>query len=73
MRKTPVHNFTLKQTLGHWLIEISPSSNYGYFENQKTGIGGGLWFEFGVLTDYDGVFELPTNVAQAIVNLGYKL
>lgn len=55
-------------------IKVDTESLYGYFEHNILGdnCGGGLWFETlegGVLAliDYDGVFELPSEVRKALV------
>ncbi len=47
--------------------------NYGYFEHNELGdeCGGGLWFEGDELVDYDGVFELPKEVREALIAEGY--
>ncbi len=67
------HTYTLKTQVKQWIIEISPSTHYGYFESENTGNGGGLWFdENKSLIDYDGVFELSKSVIQAIESLGYN-
>ena len=67
------YKFTKSITIGKWLIEIDPIAQYGYFENQITGGGGGLWFDaYGVLMDYDGVFELNASVIQGIETLDYN-
>jgi len=47
----------------------------GYFEHFRLGdmCGGGLWFKGKVLVDYDGVYSLPTEVANKLRELGYKV
>ena len=49
-------------------IKIDTATNYGYFEHNELGdeCGGGLWFQDGALTDYDGVYELPKQVETAL-------
>lgn len=68
-------NFDVTLLAGDWTIGVDNDLQYGYFENNKTGDGGGLWFsdESGeqVLIDYDGVFELPEPVASALKEYGY--
>ena len=51
-------------------VGINLLGSYGYFENNKYGeeVGGGLWFEDGALVDYDGIFELPLEVANELKN-----
>lgn len=66
------YNFNKKATVGNWLVEVDTEAKYGYFESQKTGNGGGLWFQTQEdtgeleLIDYDGVYSLPTDVAKAL-------
>ena len=50
-----------------------PDEYRGYFEHDVHGEGGGLWFTNGELTDYDGVYFLPKDVATAIRSLGYTV
>ena len=42
------------------------STDRGYFEHNRLGedLGGGLWFDGDNLTDYDGVYELPSEINQ---------
>lgn len=67
------YNFTLKAKVGQWEVLIDPKANYGYFEHDIHGEGGGLWFEGTELVDYDGVFALEADVANAIRSLGYTV
>jgi hypothetical protein len=66
-----MHDYTETLESGNWLIKISPTTEYGYFENQDTGGEGGLWFTGNELYDYDGMFELPKLVADALQGAGY--
>lgn len=66
-----VYTETLEQ--GCWEVKISPTTQYGYFENVKTGGGGGLWFDGPELVDYDGVFELPKDVVDMLAGAGYDV
>lgn len=61
-----------------WEVRISAEDKYGFFEHDKYGEGGGLWFESvdgspGTLSlvDYDGRAVLPKDVAAAIRQLGH--
>lgn len=65
-KKTETKKFT---------VEISTESQYGYFEHNVYGdeLGGGLWFENNELVDFDGVFTLPVQVADAIIELGFRV
>ena len=67
------NDYTLEDQTGNWETKISPKTQYGYFENQKTGTFGGLWFKGKTLTDYDGTYELPEQVKISIRHLGYKI
>ena len=68
-----IHTYTERLEKGDWMAAISPTTEYGYFENVKTGSGGGLWFEGRELIDYDGVFELPKDVVDMLAGAGYDL
>ena len=68
-----MHHYTETLESGNWLIEISPTTEYGYFENQKTGTSGGLWFEGNELVDYDGTADLPMDVWRALRGAGYVI
>lgn len=54
---------------------IRPDDNYGYFESNTNDeweyVEGGLWFEGKELVDFDGCSILPTEVGNAINELGY--
>ena len=64
------------QRVGKWVTYISKddSGHRGYFEHDDLGEGGGLWFsgfEGKELYDYDGVYDLPKEVDEAIKLLGF--
>jgi hypothetical protein len=74
------YNFDKKLTVGDWDVQVDSQANYGFFEHQKTGTGGGLWFEDETsvidetqvtLRDYDGVYELPRKVSAALIMMGF--
>ena len=69
MTHQPEHTFTQEAQAGNWKVYVSPSTNYGYFENQITGTQGGIWFKGIMVVEYDGVFELPKNVVKALRSL----
>ena len=61
-------------------IQVDTAAKYGYFENIQRGGEGGLWFADSEehpgkleLIDYDGYFELPTKVYQALIEMGFIL
>ena len=68
-----MHVYTEGLEKGNWMVEISPTTQYGYFEDVVTGCGGGLWFEGRELVDYDGVFELPKDVVDMLSGAGYDV
>lgn len=55
------------------IVQVSPSTSYGYWEYRDGTEGGGLWFEGSALADYDGAFELPRAVCDALVSAGFTL
>lgn len=61
------HKYCATVTHEGWTVRYSPSTNYGYFERDYNGHGGGLWFgdcgKLKELLDYDGTICLPKNVA----------
>ena len=60
-------NYKVTDT-ANYMVAINNQGDYGYFEHVRLGeeSGGGLWFNDGVLTDYDGVFSLPGEVADEL-------
>ena len=62
---------------GHFngLIEVNPIKQYGHYEmysnNGEYHAEGGLWFDDGVLSDYDGIFELPETIKTKLVEWGF--
>ena len=66
------YNFVKKITIGKWETVIDPKAQYGAFEHDDYGEGGGLWFEDNALVDYDGVYELPKAVIKGIEELGFN-
>ena len=55
-------------------IGIDASHRYGFFEDNELGEdnAGGLWFNENMkLIDYDGVFELPSEVIRKLTELNY--
>ena len=67
------YNFDQDLSAGRYAIEIDTSAHYGYFQDNKTGTEGGLWFDGLTLVDYDGVSELPKTVHAALINAGFNL
>jgi hypothetical protein len=69
------HDFTTNIDTENFEIRVSESTQYGYFEHNTLGdeCGGGLWFIGDELVDYDGVFQLPKEVVEALRNHGFLL
>ncbi len=64
------YNFNLKMGTQNFTVEVDTKAKYGCFEHDTFGdnCGGGLWFNKDlVLEDYDGVFELPSEVKNILV------
>ena len=66
------HKFTQETQVKNWKVFISPSTGYGYFENQVTERQGGIWFKGNMVVEYDGCFELPAGVVEALKSLNKK-
>ena len=68
------YNFDKTVTIGDYEINLSTDSAYGCFEDIKDGGEGGLWFERTAdglaLCDYDGYYELPKQVIEALKEFG---
>lgn len=69
------YNFDLQMTIGKWETKVSSADCHGSFEHDDLGEGGSLTFETLesgelLLVDYDGVFELPAKVVEALKKLG---
>jgi len=60
------YSFDIKLDNGTHTIEVDTTAQYGYFENNLNGSGGGLWFKDSALVDYDGVAVLPMKVIKAL-------
>jgi len=56
-------------------IVINKNEEEGYFEHEDFGeeLGGGLWFKNKELVDFDGTYSLPSDVAEGIIKLGFKV
>ena len=65
----------LRTNAGKFEVVLNPEENFGYFEHEDYGDewGGGLWFEGKNLIDYDGVYELPSEVIAGIRELGFTV
>jgi hypothetical protein len=64
------YNFNLKMGTQNFTVEVDTKAKYGCFEHDTLGdnCGGGLWFDKDLmLEDYDGVFELPSEVKNILV------
>ncbi len=54
-------------------VFIDTVAQYGYWERRDGSEGGGLWFEDKEMVDYDGAYELPIKVEQALREAGYSV
>lgn len=77
---TPIiHDFLIKLPTKNYDVNISPSTNYGYFEHNTQGddYGGGLWFSLVdnkmELADFDGMSLLPKEIVTRLREAGYVL
>jgi hypothetical protein len=77
------NSFGTLKTEDDVLLEVTVGTNdddYGWFEFYDIESGGeewyaegGLWFNDKTLTDYDGVFELPSFVTEKLKEWGYDV
>ena len=60
---------------GNYEVALATNGTYGYFEHNELGeeLGGGLWFKDGAIYDYDGVYELPSEVVVELENRGVDI
>lgn len=65
------YSFDKKVQVGKWEVGIDSKKQYGYFEHDDYGEGGGLWFANNSLYDFDGCSILPANVKSAIEQCGF--
>ena len=64
-------------TINEFEVIVNPWLERGSFEwvgstNEDGEIAGGLWFKDDLLIDYDGVFDLPKEVIEALKQLGFR-
>lgn len=69
------YNFDKTVQIGDYETNLCTAEAYGCFEDVEHGGEGGLWFdrnEDGTLSlcDYDGYYELPKQVIEALVQFG---
>jgi hypothetical protein len=67
------YNFNTQLGTQNYTIQLDVAKKYGCFEHDRLGdqSGGGLWFDKNLmLEDYDGVFELPSEVKNILVMFG---
>lgn len=73
------YNFTIvlspSTVLGEYKgqIFIDPKAQYGYWERRDGSEGGGLWFDGITLVDFDGAYELPKKVIEAMQTAGFDV
>lgn len=66
----PVHVYDTTINRGRITVHISHKTGYGYWERDGEAIGG-LWFTDGLLSDYDGCYQLPKTVVQILATNFY--
>lgn len=69
------YEFDKATQIGDFETHLCTKELYGCFEDVEHGGEGGLWFELNeagqlALCDYDGYYELPKQVAEALVQFG---
>lgn len=64
------HFYDTVITRGRYTVKISHKTNYGYWQRDGEAIGG-LWLTDGILSDYDGCYELPTTVKKILITNFY--
>jgi hypothetical protein len=69
------YDFDKMTRIGDFEVHIATKDLYGCFEDVEHGGEGGLWFELSytgqlVLIDYDGYYDMPKSVRQALIDLG---
>ena len=61
----------------NFMVGLRLDGRYGFFEHVRLGdeCGGGLWFENNgkELVDYDGVYDLPPEVRNLLINDGISV
>ncbi len=64
----------VKHSTKEFHIWLTVDGYRGYFEHDLLGEdhGGGLWFENKSLTDYDGVYDLPKEIVDFLIEKGYN-
>lgn len=68
--RNPKHVYDTVIKRGRYTVYISHKTNYGYWERDGAGMGG-LWLTDGLLSDYDGCYQLPKTVLQILVTNFY--
>lgn len=69
------YNYNTNCSTEHYVTLVDTAASYGYFEHKILGddCAGGLWFYGKKLANYDGVYELPSEVATALIAEGFVL
>jgi hypothetical protein len=69
------YDFDKMTRIGDFEVHLATKDLYGCFEDVVDGGEGGLWFELNdagqlVLIDYDGYYDIPKEVRQALTDFG---
>lgn len=72
--------YYIKLTTHHYEVAVDTRAKYGYFEHLRYGDerAGNLWFAvnpagYMYLIDYDGMFDLPAEVVNALRGAGIQV
>ncbi len=72
--------YDIKLTTHYYEVAVNTQAQYGYFEHLRYGDerGGKLWFSADLagdlyLVDYDGMFDLPAEVVNALRGAGIQV
>lgn len=70
-----MYRFDKEKVTDHFDVKVDTKEQHGYFEHHELGdeCGGELIFDGNELIDYDGVFELPTEVIKALREMGFTV
>ena len=68
-------NYDKKIQVGKYEISVDTKKQYGYFEHDFYGEddGGSFDMEDNVVTEIDGCFAIPKEVADGIIKLGFEI
>ena len=65
------YHFDHKGRIDAHAVAVDTVEQYGYWEHDTMGEGGGLWFDGRELVDHDGTATLPRRVAKLLRAMGF--